>query len=496
MGKKRIFAVGFDLPGDEFEYISFNSDQALLDADVILFQPTLGNYGSFESYNGKPLLSENSSFSTQEHLNHWRSEIVGAVNAGKLVVIYLAKPIECYRHTGQKEFSGTGRSRIRTNIVSEVSSYEAVPNLKSCVSKSGKEIRLEKDGAILGPYWKDFSVFSPYDVQIDGNFSKVLLRTRTGDKIVGALVHAKPGHLLFLPPLRYNEKKFIRYESKTDRSFWTKDALQFGKRLTAALVGLAETLKKSSHKTPPPNWVSDSKYRMAKEGEIQKEISSTATQISGLQTKKATLEVELIKAGGLRQLLYEQGRSLEDAILEALTLFGFKALPFADGESEFDAVFMSPEGRCLGEAEGKDNKPINVDKISQLERNLQEDFARGEVTTFAKGVLFGNAHRLLPMDNREEFFTEKCFSAAERAKIALVRTPDLFGPAKYLQEHPADVGYAKQRRDAILKSEGETVVFPSPPVDESSVLAEDHSAQTETRPNIALNPDPHKTPTD
>src|SRR5439155_24203874 len=110
--------------------------------------------------------------------------------------------------------------------------------------------------------------------------------------------------------------------------------------------------------------------------------------------------------------------------------------PFVGGDSEFDVVFHAPEGRCLGEVEGKDAKAINIDKLSQLERNLQEDFARDEVTEFAKGVLFGNAERLKPPAQRGEAFTEKCISAAKRACIALVRTSDLFDPVRYLRTHP------------------------------------------------------------
>src|SRR5688572_12323003 len=122
MAKNRIFTVGFDLPGDEFESVNFDSDATLLDADIILFEPTLGNATGYESYNGKTLLNEYSSFSAKQHLDHWRSEIVAAVKAGKLVIVYLAKPRDCYRHTGQKQHSGTGRSRVTTNIVTEVSS--------------------------------------------------------------------------------------------------------------------------------------------------------------------------------------------------------------------------------------------------------------------------------------------------------------------------------------------------------------------------------------
>jgi hypothetical protein len=130
------------------------------------------------------------------------------------------------------------------------------------------------------------------------------------------------------------------------------------------------------------------------------------------------------------------------------------------------------KGRCLGEVEGKDTKAINIDKFSQLERNLHEDFAREDVTKYAKGVLFGNAFRLAPLGERVEFFTEKCLSAAKRVGAALVRTPDLFAPAKYIKENPADRDYRRQCRDAILNSQGDVVTFPTPPAIEAVSLAE------------------------
>jgi hypothetical protein len=157
--------------------------------------------------------------------------------------------------------------------------------------------------------------------------------------------------------------------------------------------------------------------------------------------------------------------------------------------SEFDAVFISPEGRCLGEAEGKDNKAINIDKFSQLERNLQEDFVREEVEEYAKGVLFGNAYRLQPLDKRGDYFTEKCVSAAKRVRATLVRTPDLFGPARYLKENPSDTAYAKQCREAMFATEGGVLVFPSPPVGDTSSLAEGSPSVQKAKPNIQVNTD-------
>jgi hypothetical protein len=60
MSKKRIFTVGFSLPGEDLEDIDFDSDQTLLDADIVLFQPSLGHcsfdYG--QQWEGKLILSE------------------------------------------------------------------------------------------------------------------------------------------------------------------------------------------------------------------------------------------------------------------------------------------------------------------------------------------------------------------------------------------------------------------------------------------------------
>src|SRR5262245_25246643 len=131
MAKRRIFTVGFDLPGDEFEYIGFKSTQTFLDADIVLFEPVLAEPSplgltSDQYYNDKPILPGD----TIEQLDHWRSEIIAAVNAGKLVMIYLAKPIKAYCYTGRKELSGTGRNRSITNEITEISSYDAVTGLK------------------------------------------------------------------------------------------------------------------------------------------------------------------------------------------------------------------------------------------------------------------------------------------------------------------------------------------------------------------------------
>lgn len=463
MAKKSIFTVGFELPGEEFEYIPFRSDRTLLDADIILFEPSFGTVSFGDSFQGKSTLSQHDSFRVKEQQLHWTGEIADAVKAGKLVIVYLVKPVEYYRYTGRETYSGTGRNQRTTHTVEIISSYDAIQNFSKATAKSGKEIRLEPNAAFFSSYWKEFSKDSPYEVELEGKFSQILLRSHAGNRTVGAAIHAGGGSILFLPPLGYDADKFTKYNEKTKEEHWTKEAVSFGKRLAAVLVGMFGILKHSSHITPPPSWSQEAAYRLAVESELENSIGKCNEKIVELRKKKEDLDERLRASGRLRGLLFEQGHPLELIILEALRCFGFEAEQFANGESEFDAVFVCPEGRCIGEAEGKDNKPINIDKFSQLERNINEDFCRDEVQECAKGVLFGNAYRLAPLAERKEFFTEKCLSAAYRTRAALVRTPDLFAPTKYLKENPDDSEYAKLCRDAIMLTKGAVVVFPQPP---------------------------------
>ncbi len=162
-----------------------------------------------------------------------------------------------------------------------------------------------------------------------------------------------------------------------------------------------------------------------------------------------------------RALLYEKGKPLEAAIIEALRTLGFTASQFKDSDSEFDVVFECTEGRLIGEAEGKDTKAVNIDKLRQLSMNIHEDLQREDVDAPAKPVLFGNGFRLQAPLERGDPFTEKCHSAAATSSTALVATADLFAPVQYLL-WACDIDYAAKCRQALLTSTGR-VKFPASP---------------------------------
>ena len=445
MVRRKILAVGFDFPGGEVDEFDHSSDQSLLEADIIVFEPGFGELQSL-SYDEYGEFDEDDLLIIEERIKHWCREIKDACDAGSTVFIFLVKPQE----------ASVDRE--------SVSSYSAIPiSLPDVLTTSGSEIRADGDLRYLVDYWNRFSKHSHYELYFAGDFDNVdvILKTRSGDRTVGAAIRSGRGTLILVPPIRYDSDAFIEQGDENEEQ-WSGEAVQFGHSLIGSLVAVHRAINGNASITPAPDWASDTTYRLRREDELEEAIRATSSKIETLQSEQRTLEGEIKQVRALRRLLYEQGEQLEEVILDVLKLFGFEAESYRDADSEFDAVFTSAEGRFLGEAEGKDRRPIDIRKLRQLIDNLEEDFARDEIEEYAKGVLFGNSHRLQSLNKRPVDFTTKCYTSAKRSKIALVRTADMFEPARYLSEHD-DPDYARLCREAIRQCAGEVVVFPPPP---------------------------------
>jgi hypothetical protein len=459
---KRILSVGFQIPGGYGEYLSYKSDRSLLDADLIVFRPDVSHFFSTESYQGLRCFSEDTSFQMRRSSEHWRAELLAALKEGKTIVVFLIQYEKFFLDSGRKQYSGTGRNQKVTRMVDESHNYTFLPiSMGAIVAARGDVIKKVQDIGFLAPYWNEFGSDSHYELYFNGEVSKPLLTAGGNDRIVGALIRIKdcPGNLVLLPSLKRTDEEFTTYDEKRKESVWSREGRTFGKRLAAALLDLDSQLRKEAGATPEPKWAQGTDYRLSTEETELQQIAVYDVEIQALQEKRAEAESHLRRETSFRALLYENGPRLECAIRDALSFIGFHAENYKDDTSEFDVVFSSDEGRLLGEAEGRDNKAINIDKFSQLERNLHEDFARESISEMAKGVLFGNAFRLLPIAERQEFFTDKCLSAAKRVGAALVRTPDLFTVVQTLKDRWSD-DYAQECRRAILMAQGTIVIFP------------------------------------
>jgi hypothetical protein len=353
--------------------------------------------------------------------------------------------------------------------VDEHDNYEFLPiNIGNVITAVGSTIEFNGH-SLFANFFKNFKDNLEYQVYLENcpNCTAVFAG-KNKNKILGAIFKVGNGNLVTLPCLLYNEDDFI--EEKTNskgivKSYWNQKSLIFSEKLISCLIEIDKGLTSDTIKTPAPSWVLDKKFSSEKEIQIQKSINVNIDNIKKIEQKNKNLQAELQDEQLLKDLLYEQGKPLENSVIKALNLLGFQAENFDNGELELDQVIISPEGyRYVGECEGKNEKDIDITKFRQLLESLNADFAREEVKEKAFGILFGNAQRLLEPEKRTLNFTQKCKVGADREKIALIQTTDLFKVAKFLNNN-LDETFQKKCRDAVYDCLGKVVIFPDlPPV--------------------------------
>lgn len=468
MAPRKVVAVGLGLNSEAVDQIEFNSKHTLLDWDVVIFVPNINAMLQYrETYQGKLSLDENNSFNLRERCEHWRSEIKLALDAGRTVICYLDELKEVFVDTGKREYSGTGRNRQTTRMVAQYSNYECLPVTLGPRNASGSSMRLSPKAPELSPYWSQFGGLSAFEVTLSKAKPSAPITTKAGDQVVGGIYRTTSGgNLVLLPMLKFYADDFFSDDEFND------EARIFAEKLLHCWLGIDAALRSATEVTPAPQWAESSVFLLQVESALKATLLEAEQELTQAQKRKEEAADALVEAGNLRSLLYEKGMPLEKAILRALTCLGFEVEQYKDAESEFDVVFRSVEGRLLGEAEGKDSKAINIEKLRQLAMNVHEDLAREEVTTPAKPILFGNGYRLQPPAERPPQFTDKCVSSATSSGTGLVATADLFRVAKYVSDS-TDMEFATQCRAALLNACG-VVQFPSPPepVEETTTVDE------------------------
>jgi hypothetical protein len=297
---KKILSVGFEVPGGEVEEVNHLSKRSLLDADIVIFAPKIPyTYGS-DTYLGRRALSDDASFRVREALTHWRRELAAAFDAGKLIVALLQEPEVVYVATGETKPSGTGRNTHIARMVEELHAYSALPIDWQYQTASGTEMSIVSEGRFFAPYWAEFAKYSRYEVYIEWKSSEPLVKTKTGNRVVGACFRKGRGALLAVPSLYLDDE--TSFETQNDNgeeeTSWTKDAQIFGRKFASALVAVADALASEVAATPPPAWTQEDRYRLTEEGEIEAGIEAIMAQVVKLEEDRRELGARLEMSNG------------------------------------------------------------------------------------------------------------------------------------------------------------------------------------------------------
>lgn len=460
---KEIVSVGYEIPGFSDKEHEYDSRSSLMDADILLFCPCEPS-GRYETYQGKYSYDDSGSFKYKESSAYWSKEIMDFLKSGKTVFLFLGKMQTFFLRTGTSDLKG----KVTINHVREHNSYEFLPTrLGNINSANGKVVEF-LDNPIFAPFYKEFGSQLEYKIYLDNlpEGGTAIFSGKDPSKVLGAKFKIGKGNLVLLPYLPYERSKFTTVKStkKGDQLIWNAKGLKFGSKLISLFDQIDNDLKGSKEKSPPPEWALVDEYKSEKEVEIANEINEKNKEVSSLNDDILKLQDQLLEEQILAGLLFEKGKDLELSVIKALSLLGFSAENYNDGELELDQVITSPEGiRYIGECEGKDTKPIDIDKLRQLIESMNADFYREGVTEKAFGILFANPERLKKPSERTLDFTDKCKKSADREKIALIKTEDLFVVCRYLSKSTNEE-FKKLCRKAIHDGLGKVVIFPKIPV--------------------------------
>jgi len=459
--EKQIFTIGYTIPTFDENCVDFYDGTSLMDADILLISPESlyprGDYGWISFSAGGGCYNAPTSSEYEKKISHLKKEVTDFLQSGKNVFIFLTK------EESHLLSSGVTHPRKGENLHSTYTktNYDFLPfNIGTLVSASGKNVSFSGN-SLFSDFYDKFKNNLEYRLYIENSSgAQVLFTGKDKTKILGAIFKIKNGNLVVLPYINYKEEKFTEYKGKEKKPYWTKEAIQFGKTLVKTLIDIDKALRKGGEKTPPPDWTNDANFQLAQEQVLQKNVIKKSKEIEKLILQKDELLTKIDEEIKLRDLLFEKGKLLENAINTALEVLGYKAENYNDGNLELDHVIASPEGdRFIGEAEGKDTSAVNIDKFRQLAVNIHEDLQREEIENPAIGILFGNGFRLTKPSERAEQFTTKCINTAKSSNCVLVRTTDLFNIARYFKESN-NKSFAKSCREAIKNGIGGIVTFP------------------------------------
>jgi hypothetical protein len=175
--------------------------------------------------------------------------------------------------------------------------------------------------------------------------------------------------------------------------------------------------------TPPPEWVE--KVEVPGVPELLGKLAGASAEIRKLETARGELEAELQKLKRWGRLLYATGAELEEIFRESLILLGGRVEEAKYAKEEY--ILHIPGGEILVEVKGN-TKSISLDNVRQI-LDYTVHYLK-DTNKEGKGVLFGNAWRLLPPDQRDTrdkpYFPDDVKRTAAKHGIALLSSKDYF----------------------------------------------------------------------
>ncbi|MBP1041002.1 hypothetical protein I6N95_08305 [Vagococcus sp. BWB3-3] len=405
------------------DLISFNSYNSLLDYDITVID--LGvvplEYRSNETYAGKRLLKEDSSFQFLSDFKRRKEEIKDLLALGKSIYVILPVEPSFYIYTGRQEHSGTGRNRQTTNIVNEFNILDILPININMTAGFGSKISCSADSIyrnlleIKDMEYYYTTYFNSKDMGIPVAY------IANTEKTISKAFPMGEGHLIIFPDVfdegNYSNAK--EYRTVINLFLHTIDDLE-------------EEIKTSLDGYSLPEWTN--KYNIFDEENKMKEIEELNSNIDSLKNKKTNTENELARIQKYKLAFTSTGKELETIVYEMLTDMGFKSMPVEHNRA--DGVFEYEGMKIVTEVKGVNGSSAEKHG-AQLEKWVAEFIEKEEQVP--KGILIVNGFRKKDLSSRtEEVFPNQMVNYSTKRDHCLISTIQLLGLFIEVKNNPSE----------------------------------------------------------
>lgn len=301
------------------------------------------------------------------------------------------------------------------------------PDDTNFVDRMGKEIVFVEQSHPFSKYFYAYKSQIHFECMIESlekmeQFLKAIARNKV-QEIISCEIDIKGGKIIFIPP----------------------NLSQDPKKEAGVLLGCIGGVFEYGIETPPPPWII--KYSLPNENKNMAKLEQLNKKISGFQKERQKLEEEQINIEKFKRLLYEKGkRTLEPLVREAFKLIGFNVLNPDKYKEEYDLYIKEKDLTIIGEIEGTDNSPIDIDKYRQLLDYIESEQDKGAK---CKGILIGNAYKDINPIERQEQFSQHAIKRCENREFCRITTYQLFEIVKKIFSGIDGPKLEKLRKDII-----------------------------------------------
>ncbi|QZH58860.1 hypothetical protein K1X22_21780 [Mycolicibacterium farcinogenes] len=414
----------------------FSSTHSMYDYDVVLWDPHRSVYTYDElhggytdrSFEGRRWLPEGDSARIKRDAERRGNEIVEFLKLGRTLVVFVPGDITVKIETGEKEYSGSGRSQKTTTILRDFDILDETLPLE--VRRHFSEgVDMEPMDSSIGPMYRETVDYWMYGSVIESDHPvHPLLRVTGTDKVVAAEIDWGGGRIVLLPYLRVSED-----ESEDEDEDGTSGGSEASRVAELAavdnLVVQWVLARITTEEVDWPSWIDE--YQFQSELDRAPAISELQVKAAEIQAQLDHLLAEDAKDRQWKLLVAGSGTPLEIAVADALRVLGFDLQPVVPGRTDVRGTYngqwvvVETKGVSKSAAEGYS---------AQLEKWVAEEVVAERPP---KGILIINAwQKKAPLERTQPAFPPQMLPYAEKRDHCLVTGLQLLSLARAALAQP------------------------------------------------------------